>query len=98
MDFVDEARTVLFLNGNFKRLFGEEAIGRKCWELYRDDKIQCNDYPLIHGINTGETDAYESHGVFGNRIFEISYTGMMYKDKKAMLEIFHDITTGMRKN
>jgi PAS domain S-box-containing protein len=92
MDIVDEEGTVMFNNDKFKRLFGEDAIGKKCWELYRDDKTQCKDCPLLSGIKIGLTDAYESHGVLGNRIFEISHTGMMYKDKKAMLEIFQDIT------
>jgi len=92
MDIVDEAGTVLFLSDNFERLFGKEAIGKKCWELYRDDKTQCNDCPLIRGIIIGETEAYESNGVLGNRIFEINHTGMMYQGKKAIFEIFQDIT------
>jgi PAS domain S-box-containing protein len=92
MDIVDEAGNILFQSDNFIRLFGEKAVGRKCWELYRDDKKQCSDCPLKQGITVGETEAYESHGVLGNRIFEINHTGMMYQGKKAMLEIFQDIT------
>ena len=92
MDIVDEKGTVLFQSDNFKKLFGEEAIGKKCWEIYRDDKKQCSECPLIKGITIGETEAYESHGVLDNRIFEISHTGMMYQGKKTILEIFQDIT------
>jgi len=92
MDIVDEDGKVLFLSDSFTRLFGKEAVGKKCWNLYRDDQIQCSDCPLIKGITIGETESYESHGVLGNRIFEISHTGMIYKGKKAMLEIFQDIT------
>ena len=47
---------------------------------------------LKEGITIGETELYESHGVLGDRIFEISHTGMIYNGKKAMLEIFQDIT------
>ena len=96
MDIVDEYGNVLFQSDNFIELFGEKKIGEKCWELYRDDKKQCPDCPLFKGITLGETEAYESHGVLGNRIFEINHTGMMYQGKKAMLEIFQDITD--RKN
>ena len=92
MDIVDETGTVLFQSDNFVELFGKDAIGKKCWDLYRDDKKQCSDCPLFKSINIGETDIYESHGVLGDRIFSISHTGMMYKGKKAMLEIFQDIT------
>jgi PAS domain S-box-containing protein len=92
MDIVDERGTVLFQSDNFRGLFGDDAIGKKCWELYRDDKKQCSDCPLFKGITIGKTETYESHGVLGDRIFEISHTGMMYEGKKAMLEIFQDIT------
>jgi PAS domain S-box-containing protein len=93
MNIVDEKGTVVFQSDNFKRIFGEEAIGKKCWEMYRDDKTQCTDCPLMNGITIGKTQVYESRGVFGNKIFEIIHTGMMYKDNKAMLEIFQDVTS-----
>lgn len=96
MDIVDEEGTIMFLSDNFKRVFGNEAVGEKCWEIYRDDKKQCVDCPLHQGINVGESEVYESHGVIGGRIFEISHTGMIFAGKKAMLEIFHDITDKKR--
>ncbi|MFZ4414677.1 MAG: PAS domain S-box protein, partial [Bacteroidales bacterium] len=96
MDIVDENGTVLFQSDNFKKIFGESAIGKKCWDLYKDDKKQCKDCPLTKSITIGETDTYESQGVLGNRIFEISHTGMIYQGKKAILEIFKDITERKR--
>ncbi|MBV5334880.1 MAG: PAS domain S-box protein [Sulfuricurvum sp.] len=92
MHIVDETGTVLFQSDNFKEIFGESAVGKKCWDLYRDDKKQCSDCPLFRGITIGETEVYESHGVLGSRIFDVSHTGMIYEGKKAMLEIFQDIT------
>ena len=92
MHIVDESGSVLFQNDNFIKRFGEKSIGKKCWELYRDDKTQCSDCPLQNGITIGKTDFYESHGVLGERVFEIIHTGMIYQGKKAMLEIFQDIT------
>ncbi len=92
MDIVDEEGNILFQSDNFKRLFGEKTIGKKCWEVYRDDKTQCIDCPLKKPITIGETAAYESYGVLGNRIFEINHTGMLYNGKKALLELFQDIT------
>jgi PAS domain S-box-containing protein len=92
MDIVDEEGTVLFQSDNFKKMFGSDSIGRKCWDIYRDDKKQCQDCPLIKGIVIGKTEKYESHGVNGGRVFDIYHTGMHYQGKKAMLEIFHDIT------
>jgi PAS domain S-box-containing protein len=92
MDIVDAEGNILFQSESFKSQFGENLTGKKCWELYRDDKKQCVDCPLLKGITIGETESYESHGVLGGRIFEISHTGMMFQGNKAMLEIFQDIT------
>ena len=69
-----------------------QALGEKCWELYRDEKKQCHDCPLLKNIRLGKTETIESHDLLGGRIFQISHTGMIYKGKKAVLEIFQDIT------
>ncbi len=92
MDIVDEQGNILFQNKIFENIFGKKAIGCKCWEIYRDDKCQCIDCPLVSGIQIGETSIYETHGVKDGKTFEISHTGMMFQGKKAMLEIFQDIT------
>lgn len=92
MDIVDENGTILFLNEKLKDIFGPDGVGKKCWDLYRDDKRQCSDCPLVKGIVIGKTEIYESHGIAGEKVFDIYHTGMMYHGKKAMLEVFHDIT------
>lgn len=92
MDIVDESGNVLFQNDLLENVFGKEAIGRKCWHLYRDNKSQCLECPLFKGIDIGKTEIYTTSGILGGRTFEISHTGMIYKGKKAMLEIFRDIT------
>lgn len=92
MDIVDETGTVLFQSENFKELNRKNGVGEKCWDLYKDDKTQCQNCPIKKGINIGETAVYESNNVLNGKIFEIIHTGMMYQGKKAMLEIFQDIT------
>ncbi len=96
MDIVDQNGNVLFLNDKLLEIFGEEAIGRKCWSLYQDTKTQCNDCPLHRDIELGKTETYEAHKALGNQILEVKHTGMMFKGQKAMLEIFQNITE--RKN
>ncbi len=92
MNIVDEKGNLIFQSENLKNTFGKQAIGRKCWELYRDDHTQCRDCPLLQGIDLGKTATCETINVFGGRIFEISHTGMIFKGEKALLEIFQDIT------
>jgi len=92
MDIVDDDGSILFMSNKFKETLGEETLGKKCWTLYRDNKKQCEDCPLLKGINIGETTVSETSGVFNGRDFQISHTGMIYNGKKAILEIFQDIT------
>ncbi len=92
VDIVDEQGNILFLNGNLKKQLGRKAIGKKCWELYRDNHSQCPDCPLFEGINIGETKRCETKGILGGKTFQISNTGMLYRGKKVMLGIFQDIT------
>ncbi|HEX2970453.1 MAG TPA: PAS domain S-box protein [Bacteroidales bacterium] len=92
MDVVDENGTILFIGEKFRKMFGSEAIGKKCWELYCDDGMQCISCPLKSGIKTGTTSSCEAHGILNGKVFEINHTGMMFHGRKAMLEIFHDIT------
>jgi len=92
MDIVDENGTLLFQSENLKNHFGDAVIGNKCWKIYRDDQTQCFDCPLRAGIEIGKTEIYESSGVLGGKIFQIIHTGMMFENKRAMLEIFIDIT------
>lgn len=96
MDIVDEDGTILFMGENFRKMFGNDAIGRKCWTLYRDNGQQCDGCPLKGGIKTENTESFESAGLIGGKIFEINHTGMLFHGKKAILEVFHDITERKR--
>lgn len=92
MDIVDEEGNILYLNSRFEAVLRKEALGKKCWLLYRDDKQRCVDCPLRKEIVVGETATIETDGVLGGRIFQISHTGMEYQGKRAILEVFQDIS------
>ena len=96
MDIIDENGTILFMNELMSKNLGEHAIGKKCWQVYREDKTQCLECPLKRNIIIGETHSTESHNILGDKIFEIIHTGLIFDGKKALLEIFNDITE--RKN
>ena len=92
IDIVDENGKILFMSEQFRLMFEGEVIGKYCWLLYRDNKTQCEDCPLKFEIKEGESSVTETENVLNGRIFQISHTGMIYKGKKAILEIFQDIT------
>ncbi len=92
MQIVDETGNIIFISDNLKNLFSGNVIGRKCWELYMDDKTQCKHCPLKIGINAGETLELEVENILNGKTFQINHTGMIYRGSRAVLEIFQDIT------
>jgi PAS domain S-box-containing protein len=92
MDIVNENGRILYLNPVMEKALGKNALGKRCWDLYKDDRQQCSYCPLKRPIDLRVTRTIETSGVLGGKIFEISHTGLMYQGQKAVLEVFHDIT------
>jgi PAS domain S-box-containing protein len=96
MDIVDKNCEILYMNERFKQLITQDGIGEKCYKLYKDDKTQCKDCPLRQGIEMGAPKVMETEGILGGRVFQIIHAGLIYNEKKAVLEIFEDITERRR--
>ncbi len=77
-------------------MVGGQTLGEHCWTRYRDDKHPCDDCPLKREIAIGETHVIETSGVLGGRTFENVHTGMVFEGKRALLEIFIDVTEKKR--
>lgn len=92
IDIVDKEGNILFASKKMEKMFGSSIIGKKCWEVYKDDKKQCENCPLKKEVNVGETSSIEVQGAFGKKIFRVVHTGMIFQNKKAIMEIFRDIT------
>jgi len=98
MDIVDEDGHVLYIDPSLEAALGVEKAGSlpskyRCWEVYKDDGTQCADCPLKEPIIIGRTRTLQTKGVFGGKIYEVTHTGMWYGGRKAMLEVFQDITS-----
>ena len=92
IDIVDEECNLLYLNEKMQGHFAREVLGEKCYLLYKDDQKQCYNCPLKNGVKPGETRGIEVKEAMLGRTFLITHTGMLYQGKKAILEIFEDIT------
>jgi PAS domain S-box-containing protein len=92
MNIVDEEGNILFVSKAMKEMLTVDVVDMCCWKVYKDDNQQCVDCPLRKGIAFGKSDVIETTGILGGKIFQISQVGMMYEGKKAMLEVFQDIT------
>lgn len=92
IDIVDTEGNILFKNEILEKLSDKPFVYHKCWENYSSDHLQCEGCPLKSEIVIGETSIKESSSILNGRIFEISHTGIMFQGKKALIEVFHDIT------
>ena len=92
MDIVDDAGHVLYMDPGMEAVMGRQALGQRCWNVYKDDHQQCLDCPLKKPIEIGQTKSMRTGGVLGGRVFEITHTGMQYLGHKALLEVFQDVT------
>jgi len=92
IDIVDCEGNVLYQSDKLKQRLGDIETCEKCWDYYCDDKKRCPDCPLFTSIKIGETKSIERTGVFGGKIYEVIHTGMIFKGREALMEIFIDIT------
>jgi two-component system, cell cycle sensor histidine kinase and response regulator CckA len=92
MNIVDEEGNILFVSKTMKEMLPVDVVDMCCWKVYKDDNQQCQNCPLKSGISFGRPEVIETTGVLGGKTFQISHVGMMYEGRKAMLEVFQDIT------
>ncbi len=92
MDIVDEQGKILFVSPRMNESLGREAVGKVCWEVYKDDRQQCQNCPLREFLVVGETKSTESSGALSGKTFQIHHTGMIFQGRRAILEVFIDIT------
>ncbi|MFH0735572.1 MAG: PAS domain S-box protein [bacterium] len=92
MTIVDQSGDILFNNFKFEEMFDTGFVGKKCWDIYKYNKKQCQDCPLKSKILIGKTKIIDVYDELQNRFFEISHTGISYKGELVILEIFHDVT------
>ncbi len=96
IDVVDKDGNILMVNERMEKIIGLGAVGKKCWTIYKDDKKQCRHCPLRTNIGLGKTETMETEKALGGKTLEIHHIGMIFGGKKAILEVFIDITERKR--
>lgn len=91
-NIIDRDCVIIYQNKVLQDLFGAEAVGRKCYEVYKDNKRQCDLCPLKRPIKVGQTQTIEVSGVMNGKTFLISHSGIQLSGSEHILEIYRDIT------
>ncbi len=90
---VKQDSTISYMNKPLEKLFGWDAIGKKCYDVYKKNKKPCFNCPLKKGLKVGETVVTVADGIVGDLTLEITHTGMhLPNGEKAILEIYRDVT------
>ena len=100
MSMMDENLTILWANEPAKRFFGEDIIGKKCYEAYHLRQNPCEPYPCLSlkAFSDGKTHHHETTVIDGRgsaRFFECSANVALRDDSGkpvAVLEISRDVT------
>ena len=92
IDIVDTGLNILYMNEALKNKVGRDAVGEKCFEVYKDDNIQCPLCPLREEISVGEERTIETEGAFNGKIVKIKHKAIELRGKRYILEVFEDIT------
>ena len=104
MSMMDRDLNVLWANEIGKKIFGEDIIGKKCYEVYHRRKEPCEPYPCLtlKAFQDGETHEHDTQvvGKDGEAIYFHCTANVALRDEEgnptAVIEISRDITEGKR--
>jgi PAS domain-containing protein len=90
LDIVDKDFKIQFMNKNFLKLFGKEAVGKTCYEIYTGRDSPCDECPVVKGIE--EAGILEINAL-QDKTFLVTHSPFKNMDGTvSILEIFKDIT------
>jgi signal transduction histidine kinase len=90
LDIVDKDFKIQFMNKNLLKLFGAEAVGKTCYEIYTGRDSPCDECPVVKGIE--ETGILEINAL-QDKTFLVTHSPFKNPDGTvSIMEIFKDIT------
>ncbi len=104
MSMMDKDLNILWANEIAEKIFGNDIIGKKCYEVYHKRKEPCEPYPCItlSAFQNGTIHEHDTQvvGEDGNTIFFHCTANVALRDKEgkpiSVLEISRDITEKVR--
>jgi PAS domain S-box-containing protein len=100
MSMMDEDLNIIWTNNAAKKIFGNDIIGKKCYEVYHQRKEPCNPYPCLtlKAFRDGKVHKHDTQVIDqdGRKIFFHCTANVALRDKEgkptAVLEISRDTT------
>lgn len=95
MDIVSKDGIILYQSKYLSDAIGAMTIGKKCFEVYKDDCKQCSHCPLSDEIITNGNIITVDDCLAG-RTLQIAHVEIPFRGQPAILETFTDITEQQR--
>jgi PAS domain S-box-containing protein len=100
MSMMDEDLNIIWTNNTAKEIFGNDIIGKKCYEVYHQRKEPCDPYPCLtlKAFQDGKVHEHDTQVIdqYGKKIFFHCTANVALRDKEgkptAVLEISTDTT------
>jgi PAS domain S-box-containing protein len=100
MSMMDNNLNIIWANDIAKKIFGDDIVGKKCYEAYHKRKEPCEPYPCLtlKAFQDGKVHGHETQVMDknGNIIYFHCTANVALKDKEgkpiAVIEISRDIT------
>lgn len=90
LDIVDRDFRIKYMNEKFLKLYGRDAIGKTCYEVYTGRDRPCDECPVVKGM---ERIGILEVNTFPGQTFLITHSPIKNLDgTTSILEIFKDIT------
>ncbi len=104
MSMLDKDLNILWANETAKRIFGNDIIGKKCYEVYHRRKEPCEPYPCLtlKAFQDGKTHQHDTQVISkdGEIIYFHCTANVALRDEKGeplgVIEISRDITERRR--
>jgi PAS domain S-box-containing protein len=101
MSMMDKNLNIIWANDIAKKIFGDEIIGKKCYEAYHKRKEPCEPYPCLtlKAFQDGKVHEHETQVMDkdGNILYFHCTANVALRDKEgiptAVIEISRDITS-----
>ena len=101
MSMMDKDLNIIWANDIAKKIFGDEIIGKKCYEAYHNRKEPCKPYPCLtlKAFRDGKVHEHETQVIDkdGNILYFHCTANVALRDKEgtptAVIEISRDITS-----
>jgi len=100
ISMMDNDLNIVWTNKTTKEMFGNDIIGKKCYEVYHQRKEPCEPYPCItlKAFQNGEVHKHDTQVIDqdGKKIFFHCTANVALRDKEgkpiAVMELSRDIT------